>query len=389
MSEANLSIFTLGALFTLGLAADIIGRKTVLPRVTVLLLCGVAVGPQALDLLPKFFVQDWFKVITDISLGMIGFLLGQKMTFDKFKEIGKVVITISLFKVFITFLSVLGVLYLSGVELQAALLLAAIASPSAPAAIYDIVQELKIQNSFSDKLLSIVAIDDLWGIILFVFALTFVAVLGANGEWLIHFKSGVYEIFGSLALGVGFGVIVSWITGRIQEGEPTQAEALGAVFLTISLANYFEFSPLLSAVVLGVVVANFATHHNTPFEAIKGFEWPFLIIFFLLAGASLHLDALFSVGFIGIMYIVSRSVGIYLGAKWGCLQTKQDSFTTNNLNLTLFPQAGVAVGMALMAVQNFSEYKDIILPVVIGSTVFFELFGPLLARKALQRSLKD
>ncbi|MGM0623250.1 MAG: cation:proton antiporter [Campylobacterota bacterium] len=386
MSEANLAIFTIGSLFVLGLIADIVGRKTFLPRVTILLLCGVLVGPQVLDLLPRFFVDDWFEVITDISLGMIGFLLGQKLTLPKLFGLGKAVITISLFKVLITFVIVLGSLYALTSNLQAAILLAAIASPSAPAAIYDLIQELRVQNSFSDKLLSIVAIDDLWGIVLFVFSLSFVAILGANSDWVQHLQHGFVEIFGSIGLGVGFGLVVAWITGRIQRGEPTQAEALGAIFLTISLATYFELSPLLSAVVLGITVANVAKHHNTPFEAIKGFEWPFLIIFFLLAGASLHLDALLSVGFIGAAYILSRACGIFLGAYIGAKKSAQDSFTQKNLGLTLLPQAGVAVGMALMAAQSFGELKDIILPVVIGATVVFELLGPILARRVLQKA---
>ncbi len=387
MSDQNIVIFVVGSLFLLGLVADIIGRFTVLPRVTILLISGVVVGPAVLDLLPKFFIDEWFSIITDIALGMIGFLLGQKFTLQKFRKMGKSVFVISLMEVLGAFLTVFVILALLQIPLPVALLLATIAPASAPAAIYDVVKEMRIKNLFSEKVLGVVAIDDLWGLILFSLSLSFAGMLsGGESDWIRYLQSGMKELGGSLVLGVGFGLIVSWLTGRVQQGEPTQAEALGSVFLVVSIAQYFAFSPLLSAMVLGATVANVASHHKRPFEAIEGFEWPFLILFFLLAGASLHLDSLLGVGSIGIAYILARIAGLYFGSYWGATIAKNDRFTQKMLGVTLLPQAGVAVGMALMATQHYPEYKDIILPVVIGSTVFFELLGPIAARKTLQLS---
>lgn len=388
MSDQNIVIFVVGSLFLLGLVADIVGRFTVLPRVTILLISGVVVGPAVLDLLPEFFIDEWFSIITDIALGMIGFLLGQKLTLKKFKEAGKEVIITSLVKVFATFVTVLTILLLLQLPVVAAIIIAAIASPSAPAAIYDVIKEIRVNNTFSDRVLSIVAIDDLWGLLLFTLCLSLAGIVGSNSEWIHHLQTGLLELFGSIVLGIGFGIVVAWFTGRIQPGEPSQAEALGSVFLVVSLAEYFTFSPLLSAMVLGTTVANVASHHKRPFEAIEGFEWPFLILFFLLAGASLHLESLLNVSSIGIAYILSRIVGIYFGSFWGSRLSKSAQFTRSFLGVTLLPQAGVAVGMALMATQHYPEYKDIILPVVIGSTVFFELLGPIAARKTLQLSQK-
>ncbi len=386
MNEQNIVIFTLGSLFMLGLVADITGRFTFLPRVTILLLCGVLVGPHILDLLPRVFIDNWFVVITDIALGMIGFLLGQKITINKFKKAGKAVIGTSLFKVAGAFIAVFAVLALVGMQPAAALILAAIASPSAPAAVYDVINELKVKNDFSENVLEIVAIDDLWGLIIFTVCISFVGIIGTNSQWMQHLMDGFIELFGSVGLGLVFGIVIAWVTGRIRPGEPTQAEALGAVFLTVSLAKYFDFSPLLASMVLGATVANFALHHHRPFEAIEGFEWPFLIIFFLLAGASLHLDALLSVGIAGAGYIAARFVGIFFGARLGAKAMDQDSFVQNRLGMTLFPQAGVAVGMALMAAQQYPQYRDLILPIIIGSTVVFELIGPVFTRKAIKDS---
>ncbi|MGM0519524.1 MAG: cation:proton antiporter [Campylobacterota bacterium] len=389
MTEENIVIFVLGSLFILGLIADIVGRFTILPRVTILLICGVLIGPFALDLLPNFFVDRWFSIITDIALGMIGFLLGQNLTAKKFKQIGKGVVFTSLSKVLTTYIIVFILLSLAGIEFPIALIVAAIASPSAPAAIYDVIKEIKVSNKFSQRVLNIVAIDDVWGLIVFIFSMAVVGTFVKEGAWIEHTKTGVIELFGSIMLGAVFGLLVTWLTGRIQKGEPTQAEALGSVFLAVSIAKYFELSPILTTMILGAFVANFAHHHKRPFTAIEGLEWPFMIIFFLLAGASLHLDAIVEVGFIGIIYIIARTLGIYLGAALGSKLSGWDEFSKKNIGKTLFPQAGVAIGLALVAGQKYPEFNDTILPIIIGTTVFFELIGPVISRRVLQNSKKD
>lgn len=140
--------------------------------------------------------------------------------------------------------------------------------------------------------------------------------------------------------------------------------------------------------VVGAVIANLATHHKRPFSAIENFEWPFLILFFLLAGASLHLDSLMEVGLAGVVYIIARSIGIYLGCYSGSLSVNAERYTRNTLGLALLPQAGVAIGLALMSGNYFPEYKNIILPIIIGSTVVFELAGPVVTRWVMLNSRK-
>jgi Kef-type K+ transport system membrane component KefB len=132
-------------------------------------------------------------------------------------------------------------------------------------------------------------------------------------------------------------------------------------------------------------VANFARHHQRPFHEIKGIEWPFLILFFLLSGARLEIEALAQVGVLGAGYIALRVVGRIVGTYLGGRLVGVEPGLRRWMGVALMPQAGVAMGMALLAVQTFPEYEDVILPVILGSTVIFELAGPVATRWALIR----
>ena len=135
--------------------------------------------------------------------------------------------------------------------------------------------------------------------------------------------------------------------------------------------------------VLGCVVANLARHHIRPFRAIEGIEWPFMILFFVLAGASLHTETLFQIGFVGSAYIILRIIGRLLGAWTGGAISHADPLMRRWMGMALMPQAGVALGMALVAMKRRPDLGEIILPIVIASTVLFEVIGPMLTRTGL------
>jgi len=377
-------LITFGGLFLVGLLADLAGRHSPLPRVTLLLMAGFLIGPSVLDWLPQF-TEDWFPILTDIALAMIGFLLGQKLTPTKLRELGRSVLTMSIGEVVLTALLVFSVLSLLGVPLEVALLLAGIAPATAPAATVDVVQEYGAEGRFTHSLLGIVAIDDAWGLLVFSLLLATAQALSGNAGAGGVLATGAWEIGGALLLGLVLGIPMAYITGRIRPGEPTQAEVLGLVLLCAGLAVWAEVSYILAAIVLGAVVASFAKHHDRPFHAIEGFEWPFLILFFLLAGNALHVEALAQVGLLGAGYITLRVAGRILGTRLGGWLSGADPTTRRYIGLALLPQAGVAIGMALLASQRFPEFKEIILPVVLGSTVVFELIGPVVTHRVLIR----
>jgi Kef-type K+ transport system membrane component KefB len=140
---------------------------------------------------------------------------------------------------------------------------------------------------------------------------------------------------------------------------------------------------LLASMVLGSVVANLARHHARPFHAIEGIEWPFMILFFVLAGASLHVEALYQIGLVGAAYILLRIMGRLFGSWAGGAISHAEQPMRRWMGMALMPQAGVALGMALVVIQRRPDLGEIILPVVIASTVLFEVIGPVLTRSAL------
>ena len=251
---------------------------------------------------------------------------------------------------------------------------------------YEVVHEMKITNKFVTTLLAVVAMDDILAMLLFSLVLAVLSASEQSGFYMM-ISSGLFEVLGSLLLGYLFGMPIAKITGRIKEGEPTMVEALGSVFVISGLAQYLELSAILSAMAMGSSVSTFATHHTRPFHAIKNIQWLFMIIFFLLAGASLELDALFGIELIGIVYIIARIIGFYLGARLGARLSRSDENIEKWLGLALMPQAGIAIGMALIASQKYEEYSHFILPIVLGTTVVFEIFGPLVSRFALKKSM--
>ena len=375
-------LLTLGSLFLLGLAADLLGRHSPIPRVTLLLLCGFVIGPSGFDLLPGF-TETLFPILTDIALTMVGFLLGQRLVTKNVARLGKQIFGLSVCVVLITALLVFTFLFILGSPIEIALLLAGIATATAPAATFDTVREIKAKGKFTDTLLGIVAIDDAWGLIVFSLLLAVVSAYLGNGNAIHFLQSSGWEIGGAVLLGSTLGVPLALIMGRVNAGKSIQAEALGIVLLCAGLATWLEVSYILAAIVMGAVISSMIQHRCALFHVVDQIEWPFLILFFLLAGASLHIGSLWQVGSIGMIYIIARVIGKFVGAYLGNKIIHSPPAKDKWMGLALTPQAGVAIGMALLAAQRFPELQAVILPVVLGSTVFFELLGPVATRWVL------
>lgn len=381
--DAASAILTVGVLLVVAVAARWVAARTRIPRVSLLLLVGVIAGPLVFDALPSGR-EDWFPVVSRIALVMVGFLIGGEFTIDRVRRRGRQVGFIALGQGVVTAAVVAIGLLAVGVDPTVALLLGGAATATDPAATRSVIEDEEASGEGAETVLGIVALDDVIGIVTFSILLTIAGISAggsATGDALLE---GVWEIGGGLLVGTTLGLLAAPVTGRLRPGEPTLEEALGLVFIAVAVTWWLDVSYLIAAVSMGVAIANAATHHTRPFRAIESIEWPFLILFFVLAGAAIDADALESLGAV-VAYVVFRTVGKTLGAGLAGRLGGLDRQRARWVGVALLPQAGVALGMALAAAERFPQYRTEIVGVAVVSTVVFELVGPFGVRAALRR----
>ncbi len=378
-------LMVLGALLLIAYAAHELGAYAHVPRVTLLMLLGVCAGPFGLNIVVVNF-GEWFPAITHIALAMVGFLLGERFYGKDLKKTGNVILSISIAETLLSAAMVYVVLLIIGMDAMLALILAGIAPASAPASTVDVIREAKASGPLANTVLGVLAIDDAWGIILFsIFLVIAESTLPGNHNASLLW-AGVWEIVGAIALGCALGFPMAWLTGRLKKGEPALMEAVGFVLLCGGMAAALEVSYLLACMVLGATVANRAKHHTRPFREIEGASEPFMALFFFLAGYKLELSALNSIGMASGAYIIARSVGLVIGGRLGATAASAPALISRYIGWCLLPQAGLALGMALLVNDRLPELGQWVLPLIISTTVVFEIVAPVVTRLSLWRA---
>ncbi|MDW4551178.1 cation:proton antiporter [Defluviimonas sp. D31] len=378
------TLIAIGVLFLAGIAVDAFGRRAHVPRVTLLVLLGVVAGPPVLDLLPPALART-DDMVAPVALTMVAFLLGGQLKPSTLSEHGREILSLSLTVVAVSALVVgCGVFLVTG-DPVLSLLLAGLSAATDPAATRDVVRSAGAQGRFATNILGIVAVDDAWGIILFSLMLAAAGIVagGVEIEPVLH---GLTELAGATALGLAVGLPAAYLTGRIKPGEPTLMEALGIVFLCTGLARYFGLPYLLTGMVCGLVIVHFARHHDRPFHEIERIEWPFMLLLFVMAGAALDPGVLARFGLAGSAYVGFRAVARILGGWAGGSLARLPAREGRLTGLALMPQAGVAIGMALVAGERFPALAEPVLGITIASTVAFEVLGPVLTQYALSEA---
>lgn len=381
--NAPVLFLTLAGLFFAGLLADMLGRRMRLPRVTLLLALGVLVGRSGFDLLPQA-VDGWYDFLSITALTMVAFLLGGTLTRSNLARHGRIILSVSVSIVLLTWASVWGGLLLIGVDPVLAVLLGAIATATAPAATLDVLRQTGVRNTFTETLEGIVAIDDAWGLIVFSLALALAGMIqGAETtEAVLH---AAWEMGGAVLLGCAIGLPAAYLTGRVSEGDPLRTEALGIVFLTAGASMLAGVSFLIAGMMAGALIVNLARHHDRAFHEIEHFQWPFMLLFFVLAGASLELTHLSSLGLTGLAYVILRIVSRIVGARIGAGIAGANPTEAKYFGFALLPQAGVAVGMALIAAETFPSIGQAVLTLTIATTIAFEILGPFATMWAVRQ----
>ena len=382
-----------------------------LPAVTGYLIAGVLIGPFCLGLLgvegigfPTMEYVGRFGVIADVALGFIAFSIGNEFRVSQLKQIGKQATVIAIFQavaatvlVDIALCSLSLILGEDKLPMSVAVTLGAIATATAPAATLMVVRQYKAKGKLTDILLPIVALDDAVGLV--VFAVSFGIAKGMqSGEisLISVIVNPIVEIVASLGLGMAMGFLFSEVEKLFHSRSKRLSVSVMFVIATVAITMlHFNigpvavgFSPLLACMMLGTVFCNVCESSEELMDRVDRWTTPLFVLFFVISGAELELDVftdLVIVG-IGLVYIVFRSLGKYFGAYASAKFMKCDDNIVKNLGITLLPQAGVALGMSVTAMQLGGYAGGLIRNIVLFSVLIYELVGPMLTKMALTRA---
>ena len=388
-----------------GLLLSRLTKKLNLPAVTAYLVAGLLLGPFCLGsfgLNGLGFTSpeqvEGFSVVTQTALGFIAFTIGNEFRLGQLKAMGSKAITIGIVQAVVATLLVDAVLiglhfaFPHIISLPAAITLGAIASATAPAATLMVVRQYKADGPLTRLLLLVVAIDDAVGLLLFSASYGIATALERGGVSLLSVVvEPILEIVLSLVLGAVMGWLLDLVERFFHSRSKRMAISVAFVMLTVGLSSlefhigpvHCCFSLLLVCMMTGTVFCNICDTSLELMDRIEGWTVPLNILFFVISGAELDLKILANpiTLLVGVIYIIARSAGKYFGSYGSCKLTGCSEAITKNLGITLLPQAGVALGMAITA-ANLSD-GTLVRNVVLFSVLVYELVGPALTRRSL------
>lgn len=401
------ALLSLSIALLAGLMLSRVAKLLQLPAVTAYLITGILIGPYCLG---AFGVKGLgfismadiktYSILSDVALGFIAFSIGNEFRLSQLKKIGKQATIVGIFQAVVATLLVDAALIIlhfimpDKLPLPAAITLGAIASATAPAATLMVVKQYKAKGPLTDILLPVVALDDAVGLVLFAVSFGVAkALLSGAVDVISIIVNPLIEIVGSLGLGALMGLLFSWCERFFHSRSKRLAVSIGFVLLTIGLSMlHFEigsvhigFSSLLVCMMLGTIFCNICDFSEELMDRVDRWTAPLFVLFFVLSGAELELSVFMDIMIvvIGIVYILSRSAGKYTGAFLSAKWAKCDDNIVKYLGVTLLPQAGVALGMAIKS-------AELGMPIIANITLFavliYELVGPMLTKIALLKA---
>ena len=378
-------LLSLGAAVAVGLIFNRIVKRFGLPSVTGYLVAGVLIGPSCLQIIPETWIGS-LTLLVNVALGFIAFSIGGEFRFSKIKNIGKSVLVITFMQALVTTLVVDLVLALVFGNTGVAICLGAIATATAPAATLMVVRQYNAKGPVSDILMPVVALDDAIGLIIFSVSIS-VAKIMFSGSAInvgLMLLEPLMEIFFSLLAGAAIGGLLTLCLGFFHSRNNRLTAIIAAVFLGTAVAEIFHLSSLLLCMAIGAMMTNLYRDSDKMIDVTEHWTPVVLLLFFVISGAELDLMVIPTVGLLGVLYLVSRSLGKYFGAFFGAKMVKADKNVQKYLGVALLPQAGVAIGMSQIVVATLPpEYGTKIRAVVLCATLVYELVGPLLTKLVL------
>ncbi|MBR3895359.1 MAG: cation:proton antiporter [Clostridia bacterium] len=414
MNDFNI-LFTLAIALFAGLFMSRIVKPLGLPAVTGYLLAGILLGPYCLGRLGVtglFFdmsqanpaMASMASIVQDAALGFIAFAIGTEFRLSSLKKTGRQATVVGIVQALVAMLLVDGALiglhFLLGEDrlpLSVCITLGAIATATAPAATLMVIKQYKAKGPLTNILLPVVALDDAVGLICFAVSIGIAQALEGGSVGIISVLiNPLLEVVLSLVLGTLVGIVFSFAENLFKSNSKRLCISITFVLLTIALSKLthtfdngvkIAFSNLLVCMMLGTIFCNVCDSAEELMERTDKWTMPIFILFFVISGAELEFS-IFKDGIVilvGVMYMIFRTIGKYLGARWSAQATKCDANIVRYLGVTLLPQAGVSIGMSITAAAVLTT-GGTVRNIVLFAVMIYELVGPMLTKIALTKA---
>ncbi len=388
-------LFFISIALIFGFIGGKIMQAVKLPSIVGYLIAGMIFGPSFLNIFHEDFLVD-MNTFTAFALSLVAFIIGSEMKLSTLKEMGTGIGIITILESLGAFILVtMGVYFLTH-KLYLALVFGALAPASAPAGTVAVLQECKAKGRLTNALYAVVGLDDGLAIMIFAIAvaLSRMLLMGDHLSAAGLLKGPAFEIIASISLGILVGGVSGYFTRRLTSNDAILALSLGSLLICTGIAVHFHLSLILANLSLGMVHNNVYPQANRrAYRAIESITLPVYIIFFFVAGAHLHVALLPSMGFLGLVYVLCRIGGLMGGAFLGSVISKQSPVVRNYLGMGILCQAGVAIGLSVLAAGQFGPLGEegkssaiMIVNTIAATTIIFEVIGPIGARIAISKA---
>ncbi len=380
-------LFYLAIMLFAGLLFGRLLKLVKLPNVTGYLIAGLVLGPFVTKILTAEQVES-LSVISNMALSFIAFTVGLSFKRSYFKRVGMTPVVIALLEALVAVFLVQGALIAAGFDVAFSIVLGAIAAATAPAATIMVIKQYGAKGPVTDTLMAVVAIDDAVALVAFGFAVSIAGVISGNGGGNIFLSilQPLWQVFLSLLIGAVMGVLFKIPLRFFKKSGNRLIIIIGFVFMTSALATLCGVSELLACMALGSVFCNISTESDSINDLCDFFTPPLFELFFVVSGAGLDVSVLPQIGVMGAIYVVVRCVGKYLGAFIGAKIMKAPDAVAKYIGPTLIPQAGVAIGLTIVAQSVVPHYAAQVRAVILCGTLIYELVGPAITKITLKKA---
>ncbi|GAB6106520.1 cation:proton antiporter [Fusibacter bizertensis] len=379
----------LGIALIVGVVGGKIMNKLKVPAVAGYIIGGLLLGVSGLNIITGDSINQ-MSFLSDFALCIIAFNIGSELELSVIKQLGKSIFIIAFCEAFGAFLMVTIASFVITRDVAVSLILGSVSAATAPAATVMVLREQNAKGPLTSTLLGVVAVDDAICLVIYAMAAA-VAKVFANNEMLSINKVlllPISEIIFSLIVGAIIGLLLTVLIQYAKRDNELLPFIIGSLLLLDGLATAFSLSPLLSAMSMGIIVANTSPQKIKAFTILENFAPPIVAAFFILAGARLNFSYIPQIGILGVAYFLFRILGKVTGASLGATISKAPQVVKKYIGLGLLSQVGVAVGLAITVNREFpnSDIGTIVVTILLATTIVTEIVGPISTKFAISKS---